>query len=153
MILASFHVGGRPRTKGSLKVITPRGRRPILTEDHAYSKPWRKTIKQAIQVQIPDVLRADYEPISVPICVTARFYFARLGPSARALGWPTVNGGANANGDLDKLLRNLLDAMKDARLISDDSIVVEIRSSKRWAVDCPPCQPPGIAVLVAEAQP
>ena len=133
MRLAEFTVGGRPRTKGSLKVITPRGRRPILTEDHAYSKPWRKAIKVAIQRQIPDVLRADHVPIGVPVAVTARFYFERLGPAAQLLDFPVVNAGVNANGDLDKLLRNLLDAMKDARLIADDSLIVDITAYKRWA--------------------
>ena len=132
MKLAEFAVGGRPRTKGSLKVITPRGRRPILTEDHAYSKPWRKAIKVAIQQQIPDVLRADHVPIGKPIAVCAWFFFERLGPSARLLDFPVVNAGVNANGDLDKLLRNLLDAMKDARLIADDSLIVDITAYKRW---------------------
>jgi hypothetical protein len=31
--LAAFHVPGRARTKGSLKVITPRGQKPRLIED------------------------------------------------------------------------------------------------------------------------
>ncbi|HEY6924942.1 MAG TPA: RusA family crossover junction endodeoxyribonuclease [Steroidobacteraceae bacterium] len=130
-------------------MITPRGRRPILTEDHAYSKPWRKAIKVAIQQQIPDVLHADHVPISVPIAVIARFYFERLGPTAQLLDFPVVNAGVNANGDVDKLLRNLLDAMKDARLIVDDSLVVDIVTSKRWANEY---SDSGIHVKVEEAR-
>ncbi len=148
MTLADFEVHGRPRTKGSLKVITPRGRRPILAEDHAHSAPWRKRIKVAIQTKYPETLQIGHVPITVPIMVSAQFWFEREGPSARHLGWPVVNAGVNANGDLDKLLRNLLDAMKDARLIADDSLVVSITTSKKWTR---PDQLPGIDVWVSEA--
>lgn len=126
--LASFHVAGRPRTKGSLKVITPRGRKPILIEDHAHSEPWRKRIKDAILNQC-----VIHEPCNRPVQVQATFYFERTGPSAAHMPWPVLNAGVNASGDLDKLLRNLLDAMTDSGLILDDCLVVSVYTSKRWA--------------------
>lgn len=138
--LASFHVPGRPRTKGSLKVITPRGRKPILIEDHKHSEPWRKRIKAAIQSQCVIT-----EPCARPVQVQATFYFERTGPSAQHLHWPVLNAGVNANGDLDKLLRNLLDAMTDSGLILDDCLVVSVHTSKRWATGG---QIPGVDVGV-----
>jgi Holliday junction resolvase RusA-like endonuclease len=143
--LARFQVVGRPRTKGSLKVITPRGRKPLLMEDHAHSAPWRKRIKSAIMAQVPAVTSASHIPYKLPVRVTASFTFERLGPSAQHLPWPVLNAGANANGDLDKLLRNLLDAMKDAKLIADDSLVVTLSATKQWAGAQ---ELPGISVLV-----
>ena len=145
-MIAQFRVDGRPRTKGSMKVITPRGRKPMLIEDHAHSLPWRKRIKSAIIAQVPHVTDSDHRPFALPVRVHATFFFERLGPSAQLLPWPVVNAGMNANGDLDKLLRNLLDAMKDARLIADDSLVVELAASKEWTA-----LGAGISVKVWEA--
>ncbi len=127
-VIAAFFVGGRPRTKGSLKVITPRGRKPILIEDHAHSKPWRVKIVKAIKAKYPDI-----QPTSVPVQVVARFVFERTGPSAGLLPWPTLNAGINANGDLDKLLRNLLDALQEAEVVLNDCQVVDVQTSKEWA--------------------
>lgn len=124
-----FHVAGRPRTKGSMKVITPRGRKPIMVEDHAHSEPWRKRIKAAILTQCSGVT------FPGPVSVGATFVFERLGPSAQILGWPVVNAGVNASGDLDKLIRNLLDSMQDAGMIKDDCMVVELNVIKVWATE------------------
>lgn len=128
--LATFHVPGRPRTKGSLKVITPRGRKPILIEDHAHSEPWRKRIKAAILAQCSPI-----KTIAVPCAMRATFVFAQEGPSAQHLHWPVLNAGVNASGDLDKLLRNLLDAMQDSGLILDDCLVVQVSTLKTWEVE------------------
>lgn len=141
--LASFHVPGRPRTKGSLKVITPRGRKPILIEDHAHSEPWRKRIKAAILAQC-----SPFETIAVPFAMRATFVFEQAGPSAQHLSWPVLNAGVNASGDLDKLLRNLLDAMQDSGLILDDCLVVQVITSKAWANEY---RTPGVHVEVSAA--
>lgn len=141
--LATFHVPGRPRTKGSLKVITPRGRKPILIEDHAHSEPWRKRIKAAILAQCSPI-----KTIAVPFAMRATFVFAQEGPSAQHLHWPVLNAGVNASGDLDKLLRNLLDAMQDSGLILDDCLWVSGTAAKVWASDS---VAPGAYVEVSSA--
>ena len=79
-MIAQFSVVGRPRTKGSLKVITPRGRKPMLVEDHALSKPWRKMISRAIVAQMPMVRMPAWEPLAAPVRINATFSFERLGP-------------------------------------------------------------------------
>lgn len=145
MALASFFVPGRPRTKGSLKVITPRGRKPILVEDHEYSEPWRRKIVSIIRAKIPAVNLASHEPYSGPVVVWAYFRFDQNGKTAQEHPYPTVNAGVNANGDLDKLVRNLLDALTDSRLIRDDSQVVRLSAGKCWATEQDQA---GVSVLV-----
>lgn len=124
-----------------MKVVTPRGRKPIMVEDHAHSEPWRKAIKKAILAQRVEIFVG-------PISVQADFAFAQVGPSSALLSWPTLNAGVNAHGDLDKLARNLLDAMQDAKLITDDCMVVSLNVNKRWAFAG---EAPGIYVEVMDA--
>lgn len=126
-LLAEIWIPGRPRTKGSLKVITPRGQRPRLIEDHKHSKPWRLRMTGAIQ---------DADPFASayggPVAVAASFVFERHGATAKTLPYPTLNSGVNACGDLDKLLRNLLDALQDAAVIVNDAQVCSVGTSKSW---------------------
>lgn len=145
LLLAAFRVNGRPRTKGSLKPITPRGQRTRLVEDHPHSKPWRMKIARELQRLMPELADPNHAPHEGAVELTVTFWFAQEGPTAKTLPYPTVNAGVYANGDLDKLERNLMDALKDARLIADDSLCVGMSSKKRWANSY---AAPGIDVLV-----
>lgn len=126
-MIDELFVPGRPRTKGSLKVITPRGQKPRLIEDHKHSKPWRQHIAAHLK-------QAGYAGIAYPGPVTlyAGFIFERHGATAHRLTWPTLSAGVNAHGDLDKLLRNLLDALEDAQVILNDEQVCRVRTSKTF---------------------
>lgn len=137
-----FFVAGRPRTKGSLKVISARGRKPLLAEDHAHSGPWRTKIKSAILAQCPGV------KLLGPVNVQCVFWFERNGPTAQELPYPVLNAGVNASGDLDKLVRNLLDAAQDVGLIEDDCMVVTLSAAKFWVGLSAP--KPGISITVQE---
>jgi len=134
----SLFVQGRPRTKGSMKCLGARtkGGKHVLVEDHATSKPWRLRMTNEI---VREVQRAGLAPgwqsYSGALHVIADFRYERLGPSAQLLAYPTVNAGIYANGDIDKLLRNLLDAMQGSGLVTDDCQVVKLESSKRWAAE------------------
>ena len=131
-LILDLFVAGRPRTKGSLKVITPRGRKPLLVEDHALSKPWRIKVIKAIRAKYP------HPPaVANPVDVYLTFHFERLGPQARTQDWPMVNAGVNAIGDLDKLERNVLDAMEDAGVYVNDCQVVQLNTRKQWTQDTP----------------
>jgi Holliday junction resolvase RusA-like endonuclease len=127
--LAMFHIPGRARTKGSLKVITPRGQKPRLVEDHKHSKPWRQRMINHFKIQALHVLP---EPYVGPVEVRIAFTFERHGVTAKTLPWPTVNSGVNAIGDLDKLERNVLDALTDAAILADDSQVCVMSTRKQW---------------------
>lgn len=124
-----------------MKVITPRGRKPIMIEDHAHSEPWRNKIKFEIWKQCP------LERFPGAVTVEASFVFAQTGPSAQQLCWPVLNAGVNASGDLDKLTRNLLDAMQESRMIVDDCMVVRLDVKKMWANDL---YEPGMFVVVRD---
>lgn len=130
VILAVTWIPGRPRSKGSLKVITPRGQKPRLIEDHKHSKPWRQRMVHAFRDA--DDASLSFRTYEGPVSVTATFVFERHGATSQSLPRPTLNAGVNACGDLDKLLRNLLDALTDAAVIADDSQVCHVNSWKTW---------------------
>lgn len=144
-VLAVFRVDGRPRTKGSLKPITPRGQRTRLVEDHPHSKPWRMKIVRTLRERLPHLADPKHLPHAGPVEVVVTFWFAQEGPTGKALAYPTVNAGAYANGDLDKLERNLNDALEDAGVIENDCQVVRHVSGKRWATGG---VAPGVDVVV-----
>lgn len=130
--IIALTIVGRARTKGSLKVVTPRGRKPVMVEDHAHSKPWRQKVVRCLRGAYPYLSHPYHRPYVGAVSVGALFTFERVPGASQLLPWPTLNAGANANGDIDKLLRNALDALVDARVIADDCQVVEISSRKVW---------------------
>jgi Holliday junction resolvase RusA-like endonuclease len=153
-LVGRFFVAGRPRTKGSLKPIHVKagpGRcRVSLVEDHKLSEPWKMEMILAIVAQCGMV--DSKRGYAGPVEVCCAFYFERE---------PSVNGGLKPTsatdwpiaiswGDLDKLQRNLLDALQQSGLIADDSQVVRIVSEKAWADES---QRPGVwcEVRVVEA--
>lgn len=145
-ILLAVFVPGHPRTKGSLKVITPRGKRPIMVEDHALSKPWRTKIRKTIHAECPAYRKLGHVPEAGAVMVTLVFRFERPETGMGVdLPWPIINGGINANGDYDKLLRNVLDALQDAKVIKNDAQVVGSSGIKRWAN---PGEAAGVEIVV-----
>jgi Holliday junction resolvase RusA-like endonuclease len=132
LILDGAWVAGRPRPKGSLK---PRGyrvvrgrRQPILAEEVEGSTEWRAKAKSSLARQVKAVWPDWRErfPLTVPVEVYATFCFAKPAD-------PVVPGfPCGMEGDLDKLQRNLGDAMKDAGLIADDRLIVLWHARKRF---------------------
>lgn len=147
----SLSVAGRPATKGSMKCLGARtkGGRHILVEDHATAAPWRARMTNSIVRDVRSALAAPWVPFSGGLSVTADFRYDRTGPTAQLLLWPMVEGGENANGDLDKLLRNLLDSLQGSGLIKNDAHVVDIHSKKRWSTAA---RPAGVHFIVKEAE-
>lgn len=134
-ILEGAWVAGRPRPKGSLKARgyrVVRGRRqPILAEQVEGSSEWRHvakvTLARACKAAYPDW--RERFPVRVPVEVAAVFRFA---PPARP---EIASHPCGFEGDLDKLCRNLGDAMQDAGLIADDRLIVGWGALKGWADD------------------
>jgi len=143
----SLWVEGRPRTKGSMKCLGARvnGKKHTMVEDHATSKPWRIRMTNEIVREVRRAGVKNWVPYSGGLAVRADFRYERLGPSAQLSPWPIINGGIYANGDLDKLLRNLLDALQGSGLIKDDCLVVRLSSTKQWSA---PGMPPGVQFSV-----
>jgi crossover junction endodeoxyribonuclease RusA len=121
---------GKPAPQGSKRYIG-RGR---MIESSKAAGPWRDKIAA-------ETRRAwGYaEPQAGPVAVTVEFFFAR--PAAhfgtgrnRAIlkpGSPTFPIGRT--GDVDKLVRAVLDGITIGRAIADDAQVVQLEACKRYA--------------------
>jgi Holliday junction resolvase RusA-like endonuclease len=149
MILASFVRMGRPRTKGSLRGVCTKvhSHKIHYVEQTKDSALWRKQMAKACQVahlKATDGILANWRG---PVEVKATFVFEReLSVAGGPL--PSHDTPYPTNimlGDLDKLARNLLDALTDSHVIADDSYVVSLVTHKRWARDG---EEPGVIVSV-----
>lgn len=157
-VLLAAKAGGRPRTKGSLKTYCMKDRRHTIRieEQVAESGAWRRTVARALreaQLEQHGRLLKYEEPVEVRLV----FFMPREqsvsgGPiPTHATEWPT----AITVGDIDKLTRNVLDAMltptkradipKCSALLADDSQVVLLSVGKFWVPE--DCEP-GVQVLV-----
>lgn len=157
-VLLAAKAGGRPRTKGSLKTYCMKDRRHTIRieEQVAESGAWRRTVARALrEAQLEQHGRLlKYEG---PVEVRLVFFMPREqsvngGPiPTHATEWPT----AITVGDIDKLTRNVLDAMltptkradfaKCSALLADDSQVVLLSVGKFWV---PEDSEPGVQILV-----
>ena len=132
-------IPGNPKTKGSLDVVNAGGpgRRPVLT-DSPVSKRWRQLMAYAVGAH---AIARDNEgqalgwPLDGAVWVSAVFHL-RAGKDG------TVTG--SRVGDLDKLARNLLDALQDAGVYADDTQVSRLLLDKVPAGD----RGPGVALRV-----
>lgn len=128
----SLGVVGRPRTKGSMR----HQGHGHMVEQVAGSAAWRQLVAEQLagvlgQEQGPDGPVRRYLPYDGPVNVRAHFMFVRQGADSNP--YPTKIG----YGDLDKLSRNIGDAMVDAGVIVDDSLIVAWELSKAWADPLP----------------
>ncbi len=139
-IIGRLWVQGRPRTKGSLKCLGSSAvSKHVLVEDHKLSKPWRNTMTNAVRALIAEYMRdsgpLSWEPYAGAVEVRLTFFFEReIGVSGNVV--PSSQSAypyAMTIGDLDKLDRNVLDALVGGGLIADDRYVCRIVSDKRWA--------------------
>jgi len=151
----SLFVAGWPRTKGSMKCLGARtkGGKHILVEEVTMSKPWRTHVQNDIVREVrrllPDVRVLPYEG---PVLVDAVFQYQRPASGMSVtLPYPTLSAGTYANGDEDKLRRNILDSLQGCGLIGNDCMVVGhslAGVTKKWA---PEGQDSGVQILVQEA--
>jgi Holliday junction resolvase RusA-like endonuclease len=139
-ILLSCWVDGTPRPKGSLKPTGRQGQRVRLVEQSTDSSAWRDTIAWTARRELN--LPAPGYPTQLPVELMCTFAFERA--EFNTDEEPTSGG----IGDLDKLIRNVGDALTDAKVIADDRQIVAVRASKVWTADG---QKPGALIVVREA--
>lgn len=161
-VLLTAQAAGRPRTKGSLKTYCMRNRTHTIRYDEevAESKSWRKTVARALrEAQLAQHGRLLSWP--GPVEVRLVFFFPRE-ESVAGGNWPThdtVWPTAITLGDIDKLTRNVLDAMLTparkqgadlcSALLADDSQVVSLAAGKFWTTEH---HEPGVQILVMEME-
>ncbi|MFD6565341.1 RusA family crossover junction endodeoxyribonuclease [Micromonospora profundi] len=137
MTVIRIEVVGEPKPKGSLKHIG-RGR---MAEQVEGSKTWRQRVAWAGRQQHHgDALN---EPAEVSFDI--RVPVPKSAPK-RLITWPATR----SSGDVDKHLRNLLDALVDGGVLVDDSRVVRVSGGKRH---CLPGEQPGATIWVRPAGP
>ena len=126
-----FVAYGVPRPQGSKRHVG----RGILVESSNLA-PWREQVAYAARLAMAGRARIDG-----PVSVEVTFYFDRpkshhrtgrnsteLRPNAPRFPW------SRAQGDLDKLLRGLGDAITGP-VLADDSQITYISAAKRWTGD------------------
>lgn len=123
----SFFVLGVPAPKGSLRHVGG-GR---LIEQVAASAPWRERVNTAALEAAAD-MKWFHNPHE-PVIVTIEFAVPR--PKTVRRLFPVTRG----SGDIDKLCRNILDAISDTRkapgVLRDDSCVIDLHAKKRFTQD------------------
>jgi CRISPR/Cas system Type II protein with McrA/HNH and RuvC-like nuclease domain len=116
--IVSFFVPGFSRTKGSLAVVRAQpGRKAIVRESAKDSGTWRRLMAERARAAMA-INGTVMIPKDVAALVHARYVF----PGEDVL--------SQYIGDEDKLERNLLDALADAKVYANDRQVTHIVSSK-----------------------
>lgn len=146
---AQFGVYGRPRTKGSLNVYCMKNatHKVRVEEETKDSSLWRARVAKAAQNHMMATTGGLWN-VDHAVSVRALFVFPRQ---------ESVNGGVVPShdtpwptditiGDVDKLARNILDAMEDAHLYRNDRLVAQLLVEKTWATDELPV---GVTIRVA----
>lgn len=134
MVRGAF-IPGHARPKGSLdaqQVVDGAGRRTgrVRLVDTPQSRRWRRTVAKHVQ-------GLKWAPVDGPCSVSMAFYFdpAKVWPAT----WRTLALGPGDYpihaqiGDLDKLVRNVLDALQDAGTYANDRQVAQVDAIKRWS--------------------
>lgn len=136
-----FRVYGEPVPQGSMKAFRKKGGPgTIVTHNNeAKLRPWR----EAVAAEAREWRKANPgNPLDEPVAVALTFYVTRPTslPKWRWLPW--------TGRDIDKQVRSVLDALK-AVVIRDDSRVVDLAASKRFAGMGLADDAPGVVVEVS----
>ena len=135
MLTFEIFVPGRPRPKGSWKAITIAGHARLIP-DNKRSKPWADTVAKYAGVSFRG------EPWRGPVGIRIEFLFRRPNAHYRTRdrkpdrtrlrdGMPDYPTGARNYPDLDKLERNVWDALTGI-VFADDVAIVDSAARKHW---------------------
>ncbi len=138
MTRLQFWVPGIPRPQGSKRHVG----RGVMVESSKYVEDWRHAITQAAWTY-----RLERPTITAPVAVRLDFYLPRpkyhLKPDGTVRDRYALTR-PKAKPDASKLVRAVEDAITDAGLWADDSLVVSLRAEKWYADDTGP----GVEVLI-----
>lgn len=124
---AAFRVFGEPAPKGSMIARTLKGGRVIVTEQVGRNKAWRRLIEQAAPIHITE-RPGPHQPLRVELV----FGLTRTAAAA-GRDYPATQSAQGVGGDLDKLVRLVLDALESCGVLVNDAQVVEVEAAKRYA--------------------
>ena len=142
-----LYLPGQAKTKGSLKPVG-NGR---MIEGNVDSKTWREKIANAIHDRIRcccDDQNCDKLIEGYPMSGALAMHLLVTCPRPKSLPKKVTEPITRSSGDLDKLIRNVFDALKDAGAINDDAQFVEEWTRKSFAE---PGRVPGARIRVFPA--
>lgn len=119
--MLDFFVEGTPVPQGSKNAYV-RGGRAVLVDANKRLRPWRAAVRVAAEAAVED---AGWETLDGPCHVSLAFTMPL--PKRPRWGVPAVKP------DIDKLTRAVFDALTDAGVWQDDSRVVSMKATKRYA--------------------
>lgn len=143
-------IPGRAATKGSMKCVGRRGKRAhVLVESHETAGPWRETVAGWLTRKGPSVAPGPGQPLAVEVTFTLERPKAHRGTGRNAHRIKPRHVDAypvgHNTGDVDKLVRLVLDAMQDAGVLPDDAQVCDLTARKRYTTT--PDLPAELALL------
>lgn len=120
--MISFTVVGKPEQQGSKRAFVNKktGRAVVVEDNKVAQKSWRAAVVEIARGHTDRAL------LDGPVCVWIEFHMKRPQAKKRA-HW------APSRPDIDKLARNVLDALTDSGLIRDDAQVCRLNVEKRYA--------------------
>lgn len=122
-VMLSFDVLGHARPAGSKRAfVNPQTGRAIMVES-SQVKPWREAVKAAAKHS-----GHTGGPLDCAVAVFVTFRFYRPKSLKKTVLYPCNR----STGDLSKLMRSTEDALVDAGLLRDDSLIVTARLHKRF---------------------
>ena len=142
-----FNVKGIPAPQGSKKHVG-NGR---MVEMSKKLKPWRAAVIDAATHAIGAIgLFDDWEPYTGPVHVTVEFRFTRPASHYRTgrfshLLKDDAPDFVITTPDVDKTCRSTLDALTQARVITDDKLVARLIATK---VYCDRTDPAGATIMI-----
>lgn len=151
-MILNLTIDGKPRPKGSMKCLggAP-GKRHVMREEVEQSTPWKLHMIREIRAHfhiVPEkrgnliVGWRNWTPYEGPIEVLVSYSFwPEVGRESHSGDWPI----ASDMGDLDKLCRNLGDALEQSGLIANDRQIAHWDAWKRW---CGEGEGPNVSFLV-----
>jgi crossover junction endodeoxyribonuclease RusA len=147
-----FFVAGQPVSQGSMKCVGARGGfHQLIASNKDTLNPWRELVQA----------RAEHAAAYrqwVPLdCAEARLVFRfdrpqshyRTGRFADLLRDDAPLYPATAI-DVDKAIRAIFDALTNARVVTDDAVIVTVTAAKRYAT---PEHPAGVNVVLSAPAP
>jgi Holliday junction resolvase RusA-like endonuclease len=138
-----FRVNGIPAPQGSKipGVSSKTGKMFVREQSSKTLAPWRQDVKEAAVLA-----RAGMDTMTGPLVLTVDFFMPRP-PSVK----PAKRPYPSVTPDLDKLIRGVGDALRQAGVYADDAQIVAIRAAKRYAGDSG--EGPGAWITISEVPP
>lgn len=136
--MITFRALGLPAAQGSKRAYVV-GNRAVVVENNKHTqRSWRTAVAETAHQHRPET------PLDGPLLVRIELRMPRPKARRRAL-W------ADRKPDIDKLTRNVLDALVEAGMIIDDSRVCELQVIKYYADPYDPWTGAQISVSKLEA--